>query len=169
MQSGTSTPTMSMRIGDYINMRLARALHHLVLTSLLLCCSPSIQAIDNPDAPDYVGDFLNRAQPYERDIQQTEHTTQSYIAAYAAYEKFLDGELNSAYRQLMLHLPNDAQQALKKSQFAWLHYRDQEFEFIRHNWTTEQFGSSAVISRGDYRAKIIKDRVVILLRYLGNY
>ncbi|MBL8498144.1 DUF1311 domain-containing protein [Nitrosomonas sp. JL21] len=162
---------MSMRIGNDFNIRirLARALHLIALTGLLLCFSLSTQAIDNPDAPDYVGDFLKRAQPYERNIQQTAHTTQQYVTAYAAYEKFLDNELNAAYRQLMAHLPEESQQALKKSQLAWLNYRDQEFEFINHNWTTEKFGSSMVISGGDYRAKLIKDRAMILLYYFMNY
>jgi len=160
-----------MRIGNgfSIRIRLVRALYLIALTGVLLCHSLSIQAIDNPDSPDYVGEFLNRAQPYERGIQQTAHTTQQYVTAYATYEDFLDKELNAAYRQLMTHLTSESQQALKKSQLAWLHYRDQEFEFIHRNWTTEKFGSSMVISRGDYRARIIKDRVVLLLRYLGNY
>lgn len=169
MRNGTSILAMSMRIGDYINVRPARTLHHLVLASLLLCFSLPIQAIDNPDSPDYVGEFLNRAQPYERDIQHTEHTTQSYLTAYAAYDEFLDQELNAAYRRLMTHLPEESQQSLKKSQLAWLNYRDREFEFINRNWTTAKFGSSMVISRGDYRAKIILDRVLILLQYLENH
>ena len=164
-------PKMCMRTGEGFNIstRLVRALHHIALTGLFLCFSVSIQAIDNPDAPDYVDDFLKRAQVNERDIHQTTHTTQQYVTAYAAYEDFLDKELNAAYRQLMAQLSQESQQVLKKSQHAWLNYRDQEFEFISHNWTAEKFGSSMVISRGDYRAKIIKNRVMLLLRYLGNY
>ncbi len=159
---------MCMRIGNCMKIRLTRALHNLALTSLLLY-SFSTYAIDNPDAPDYVSDFLSRAQTYEREIQQTTHTTQRYLTVYAAYENFLDNELNTAYRQLIAHLTGDAQQALKNSQLKWLNYRDQEFEFISHNWTAEKFGSSMVISRGDYRAKIIKDRIMQLLFYLQNY
>jgi GH24 family phage-related lysozyme (muramidase) len=43
------------------------------------------------------------------------------------------------------------------------------FEFIGTNWRTENFGSSAVISRGAYRTTLIKDRVILLLHYLKNY
>lgn len=149
--------------------RLAQKLRDFVLTGLLLCYSFSTHAIDNPDAPDHAGDFLNRAQAYERDIQQTTHTTQDYLTAYAAYENFLDQELNAAYRQLMTHLSGETQYALKNSQLKWLGYRDKEFDFIARNWTTEKFGSSAVISRGDYRTQLIKDRVMLLLHYLRNY
>ena len=150
-------------------MRIGSQLRSFALIVLLLGCSLSTHAIDNPDAPDYISDFLNRAQAYERDIQQTAHTTQSYLTAYAAYENFLDQELNTAYHQLIGRLSDEAQQALKKSQHAWLNYRDKEFDFIARNWTAEKFGSSASISRGDYRTQLIKDRVMLLLQYLRNY
>ena len=161
MRNGLPTPKMFMRVG--------RRLRGFALIVLLLDCSLSTHAIDNPDAPDYIGDFLNRAQAYEWDIRQTAHTMQSYLTAYAAYEKFLDRELNAAYRQLTARLTDEAQFILKNSQLAWLDYRDKEFDFIAHNWTAETFGSSAVISRGDYRTRLIKDRVMLLLQYLQNY
>lgn len=136
---------------------------------LLLCASTPIHALDNPDAPDHINDFLNRTQIHEQDILRTAHTTQSYITAYATYERFLDKELDAVYTQLMQHMTNETRQALQDSQRNWLNYRDTEFDFIAHNWTTEKFGSSAVISRGDYRTRLIKDRVMLLLQYLQNY
>lgn len=158
-----------MRAGNSMNNRSARKLRGFTLVVLLLGYSLFAHAIDNPDAPDYISDFLNRAQAHERDIQQTAHTTQGYLAAYEAYENFLDQELNAAYNQLMAYLSGETQHALKNSQLKWLNYRDREFDFVARNWTTEKFGSSAVISRGDYRTKLIKDRVMLLLHYLRNY
>jgi len=140
-----------------------------VLMLLLVCCSTSVHAIDNPDAPDYVADFLERAKVYEDDIQQTPHTTQGYITVYARYEGFLGDELDNAYNQLIAKLGDEAKRALKNSQKQWLRYRDQEFEFIARNWTHANFGSAAVISRGDYRTNIINNRIVLLLRYLQNF
>ncbi|HNP27325.1 MAG TPA: DUF1311 domain-containing protein [Nitrosomonas sp.] len=129
-----------------------------------------MNAIDNPDAPDYIDAFQNRAQVYELNIRQAAaYTTQDYIAAYAAYEDFLDQELNSAYKQLMVQLSEEAQYALRSSQRKWLSYRNQEFDFITLNWTTAQFGSSSAISRGEYRTALIKNRVLLLLQYLKNY
>ncbi|MDR4652251.1 MAG: DUF1311 domain-containing protein [Nitrosomonas sp.] len=140
-----------------------------VLILFLVSCSISAYAIDNPDAPDYAANFLERAKGYEDDIQQTPHTTQGYITAYARYEDFLNHELDSAYNQLMAKLGNEARRALSNSQRQWFRYRDQEFEFIARNWTHASFGSAAVISRGDYRTNIINNRIVQLLRYLQNF
>lgn len=147
----------------------SQILYRLAMIGFFICCSVSVHALDNPDAPDYVGDFMQRAQMYELNIHQTAHTTQSYITAHAAYEKFLDQELNAAYAQLMAQLNDKAQQNLRDSQRKWLKYRNAEFSFIAQNWTNENFGSSSVISRGDYRTSLIKDRVVTLLQYLKNY
>lgn len=158
-----------MRVGNYVRQRLTQNLRHFLLLGFLCCYSFSVYAIDNPDAPDYLGDFANRAQTYEQDIQQTAYRSQDYIAAYAAYENFLDQELNNTYQQLMAHLNADAQQALKDSQHKWLAYRDAEFDFIAGNWTAKNFGSASVISRGDYRTQLVKDRVIRLLHYLKNY
>ena len=140
-----------------------------VLILFLVSCSISAYAIDNPDAPDYVANFLERAKVYEDDIQQTPHTTQGYITAYARYEDFLNDELDSAYNQLMAKLGDEARRALSNSQRQWFRYRDQEFEFIAQSWTHASFGSAAVISRGDYRTNIINNRIVQLLRYLQNF
>ncbi|PSJ18103.1 hypothetical protein C7H79_04405 [Nitrosomonas supralitoralis] len=169
MQNGIYIPKMFTRIGDSMKKIIRRNLYNFVLIVVFLCYSLFTHAIDNPDAPDYVSDFLKHAEVYEREIQQTTHTTQSYLTAYAAYEKFLDKELNTAYNQLMVHLNEDVQLVLRNSQLKWLSYRDKEFDFIARNWTAQKFGSSAVISRGGYRTKLIKDRTMILLQYLQNY
>jgi uncharacterized protein YecT (DUF1311 family) len=158
-----------MRTGNPWGKLSAQIWRKAVLILFLVCCSISAYAIDNPDAPDYVADFLERAKVYEDDIQQTPHTTQGYITAYARYEGFLSDELDSAYNQLMARLDDEAKHALSSSQKQWLRYRDQEFEFIARNWTQASFGSAAVISRGDYRANIINNRIVLLLRYLQNF
>jgi uncharacterized protein YecT (DUF1311 family) len=131
--------------------------------------STSVLAIDNPDARDHVSDFLTHAQAYESAIQREAQTTKGYASAYAAYETFLDEELNKAYHLLMDNLQVDAQQTLRISQKMWLKFRDTEFKFITLNFAQENFGSSSVISRGGYRTTIIKNRVILLLDYLKNY
>lgn len=147
---------------------VARNYGCLMLIGFLLCFSQSTLALDNPDAPDYVGDFLNRAQAYEMEIQQIQ-TTQGYITAYAAYEQFLNEALDNAYNRLMEQLNDEARLALSNSQQKWLQYKQAAFDFIAHNWTRESFGSASVISRGNYRTAIIKERVTLLLHYLKNY
>ena len=142
---------------------------HGWILAVCLLASTLAHAIDNPDAPDHVNAFLQRAQIHEQGIAQTPHTTQSYGEAYAAYEAFLDRELNTAYAQLLTRLSAESGKVLKQAQRQWLNYRDQEFEWIARNLTQENFGSSTIISRGDFRTKIIRDRVITLLHYLGNY
>ena len=144
----------------------SQGLYRLAMIGFFMCLSVSVYALDNPDAPDYVGDFLQRAQIHEQNIQHEAQTTQDYVVAYAAYEKFLDQELNAVYTQLLAQLDDKAQQNLRESQRKWLAHRNAEFSFIAQNWTPENFGSSSAISRGDYSAKLIKDRVVTLLHYL---
>lgn len=127
------------------------------------------RAIDNPDAPDYVADFQKRVEVFEAMIDQRAKTTQDTLEAYADYEKFLDKELNQAYKALSVKLGVDQLAKFKQSQRDWLRYRDSEFDFIAENWTTKNFGSSAVLSRGAYRTTLIRDRVILLLHYLKNY
>ena len=139
------------------------------LLLLLALYTAVVSGIDNPDAPDYLDEFLNQANRYEEKIAQGAYDTQNYVRAYAEYEDFLDKELNRAYQLLKGCLDEDAQAALKKSQRAWLSYRDAEFDFISLNWNKANFGSSSVISRGDYRSGLIKQRVISLFQYLKNY
>ncbi len=170
MLNGPFILKMFMRVGNRMKHRLPGIFINFVLTVFFICYGISVYAIDNPDAPDYIDAFRNRAQAYELNIRQAAgHTTQDYIAAYAAYEDFLVQELDSAYKQLMAQLSEESQRALRNSQRTWLSYRDQEFDFVARNWTAAQFGSSSVISRGEYRTALIKNRVILLLQYLRNY
>ncbi len=147
----------------------AQYLRAISLICSLIGLGAPASAIDHPDAPDDVAAFLSRAQTHEAKIQKKTHSTQGYISAYAAYEHFLDEELNKAYQLLMERLDQDAQQKLRNAQRQWLKYRDAEFEFIALNWTAENFGTSSAISRGGYRTTMIKRRVTALLHYLKNY
>ena len=89
--------------------------------------------------------------------------------AYAAYEQFLDDELNHAYAALATKLNLKRKPQLQRAQRAWLAFRDAEAAFIKDNWTMAQFGSSSPMSRGAYRAAIARDRTLGLLNYLKNY
>jgi len=135
----------------------------LALFSLSAC------AIDNPDAPNYVADFQAKSTQFEHAIQKNANTTQDFAQSYTDYERFLDQELNRAYQQLQQQLGATENAQLKQSQRQWLAFRDAEFAFITHNWNTINFGSSATISRGQYRSRLIKQRVLTLLYYLQNY
>jgi uncharacterized protein YecT (DUF1311 family) len=128
----------------------------------------SAQAIDNPDAPDHQAAFLTRAKPYEERLSEASDGPASASAA-AAYALFLDAEMNLAYRQLLARLDGRARQDLTLSQRRWLLFREAENRFIGANWTPKNFGSSAALSRVDYRTTLVRQRVLTLLVYLQNY
>jgi uncharacterized protein YecT (DUF1311 family) len=128
-----------------------------------------VHAIDNPDAPDLVAEFLARSATYEEMVGMSGGGGREVALAYGSYLSFLDEELNKAYRLLMSKLPRSQQQALRDSQRMWLAFRDAEVQFIVGNWTRDRFGTSAYISVGDYRSSLVKERVIQLLHYAKNY
>lgn len=145
---------------------------YLWLQSLLLITISLLNpacAIDNPDAPDLIGELEQREKVYLESINNPSNSTRGYLIVYDDYQKFLDAELNKAYQLIKSKLPEPRQAELKKSQRQWIKYRDAEFELIKNNWTKQNFGSSAAISRGDYRCTLIKGRVLQLLNYAANY
>ena len=139
------------------------------ITLLLAGFAAPCRASDNPDVPDYVTDFQQRTLVFEVAIHQHAKTTQDSLKAYADYEQFLDKELNEAYKSLIAKLGTEQQAKIKQSQRNWVKYRDSEFDFIAKNWTANNFGIAAVLSRGAYRTTVIRDRVTLFLHYLKNY
>lgn len=126
-------------------------------------------AIDNPDAPDLIAEFEVREKPLITAIEKPTNTTGDYAASYASYLKFLDKELNTVYKTLRTKLPTDKQKQLKASQVSWLKYRDLEFAFIDNTWNNKDFGTSSAISRGQYKASVVRDRVIQLMHYAKTF
>jgi uncharacterized protein YecT (DUF1311 family) len=129
---------------------------------LLQACA--VQAIDNPDAPDLLGDFRSRSVAIEQRVGDAAGGNSS--VELGAQAEFLDAELNRAYRELMARLPEPAREALRDSQRAWLKHRDAEAAFATTLWTREEFGSSAPLSVGLHQAQLVRDRVELLLSAL---
>ena len=151
-------------------MRLKKAvMFGTIATALVFAAAPICHAIDNPDAPDWVADFEARSAQFDHIIYQQAQNQIEINQAYARYSEFLDQSLNQAYTRLSEQLDQDNKQALKHSQRLWLQFRDAEFDFINHNWTPANFGSSSALSRNAYRVKVVKSRVLELLHYLKNY
>jgi uncharacterized protein YecT (DUF1311 family) len=126
-------------------------------------------AIDNPDEPDLIGEFEKREMTYLEAIDDPSNTTRDFLVAYDNYLFFLNKELDIASEKIMSKLPEARRSELKAAQLHWIKYRDAEFDLIKTTWTREDFGSSAGISRGDYRTSIVKDRVIQLLHYAKNF
>jgi uncharacterized protein YecT (DUF1311 family) len=141
----------------------------LLATALSGCFATACFGIDNPDAPDLMAQFQARASVYEARIRAEPGTTNDIVAAYASYESFLSAELTQSYHALAKKLAPAPREKLSLSQRQWQRYRDAEFQFIEKNWTQGEFGTSAALSRGAYRASIVKDRIAALIQYLKNY
>jgi uncharacterized protein YecT (DUF1311 family) len=135
-----------------------------VIAFALTIFSSFANAIDNPDAPDLVAEFEAREKPLVDSAEKTNGYRASLVA-YTDYLNFLDKELNTAYKNLQAKLPADKQQQLKQSQVAWLKYRDLEFALIENAWTKADFGSSSSITRGQFKANIVRDRAIQLMHY----
>ncbi len=147
---------------------LQKKIVYLAAITVVCLLTTLTYAIDNPEAPDYIGEFKSREKVFIDKINNPKNKNQEYSVAYNDYFIFLDKELNTAYSSLIQKLPKEQQEELKNSQEKWLKFRDAEFEFIINNWTRGNFGSSAWISRVGYRTTIVRERVIQLLYYLLN-
>ncbi|MGB7757984.1 MAG: lysozyme inhibitor LprI family protein [Salinisphaera sp.] len=132
--------------------------------ALLLFCSVA-GAVDNPDAPDYLGAFHQRMQVYQQRIDRA-RTTADMSLALVAKAKALDHELNTAYRMLMARLSPAQRTALRASQRQWLKCRDNEFSFINKTFTRQSHGTSSVLTVGHARNALVYARAQELWDYL---
>jgi uncharacterized protein YecT (DUF1311 family) len=135
----------------------------LLLILVSLSCGV-LFSVDNPEAPDLVGAFETRVQPFEKQSDQVSGGAAA-STAFGKYEKFLDAELNKVHRALLHSLPKPDQEKLKKSQRQWILFRDSEFDFMGARWNAETSGSSWTLQSGQGRTGFIKKRVIELLRY----
>ena len=136
---------------------------------LLISLVTQVSALDNPDTPDLVGEFEQRETSYLSAIANPNNSSREFLVVYNDYLIFLDKELNKAYSEIKSKLPTDRKQELLTAQRQWIKYRDAEFELIKNTWTRENFGSSAGISRGDYRSSIVRARVLQLFFNAKNF
>ncbi|PCJ21779.1 MAG: hypothetical protein COB04_02330 [Gammaproteobacteria bacterium] len=126
-------------------------------------------ALDNPDAPDLIGEFKKRELIHLAAIDNPKNKTRDFLVAYDDYLIFLNKELIMASETIKSKLPEQRKLELMTAQLHWIEYRDAEFELIKNTWTRKDFGSSSGISRGDYRTSIVKNRVLQLLHYANNF
>lgn len=140
----------------------------IFLTSLLINIS-SCFAIDNPDSPDYVNDFLTEAQVYEDKIAQCSCSSAELRTLYDEFNTFLEQRLSHSVRLINHYTKGEAKKKFNNAHTAWHDFSQQETTFILANWTKESFGTSYLLSRLSYIANIKKQRIVSLYHYAKNY
>ncbi len=134
----------------------------MLLLILLLRLNPSL-AIDNPDTPDLVSAFEVKTKPFEEKINLKAGGASSELSGiFGEYEKFLDAELNTSYKNLLKQLQASEIEELKKAQRSWLKFKESEFLLIDKMVSKDKFGSSYQLARGNFRTKIFKDRITQL-------
>ena len=141
------------------------------ISIFLLCImlhQQSVFAIDNPESASIVEDFEKRAKPFEEKFSQ-QSSNSEILRTGAEYSIFLDIELNKTYQSLLQKIDPISAKNLTNAQRAWLNYRKEELNFIEKNWTSNNFGSSYIVSRIDYKNSMTKNRIIMLIRYLQNY
>ena len=141
----------------------------LVLAAALTLVSVNAHAIDNPDSEQGLARFEQQCSAFENRLQNEAKNDTELFKLYVAYEKFLDAELNKAYRKVLGHLTDKSRASLVASQKVWLKYRDAEYQFVDDNWTNANFGSSSTLTRHASKSLLIKQRALMLLTYAENY
>lgn len=127
--------------------------------------SVACHAIDNPDAPDYLGDFRAEAATHEQAIYEDAQTTSDLREAYRDYIGFLEEELAAATAALEGELSGSEREAFDDAQESWEGYQKAEKTFVAGVWTPENFGSSSAFSRLAFYADVLRSRIELLLKY----
>lgn len=127
--------------------------------------SAACQAIDNPDAPNYLENFRTEASSYEKAIYQDAQTTLEAMEEYRNYIEFLEKEFATAETALKSELAEPDRDRFEKAQTAWDSYQKAEKAFVSGVWTPTNFGSSSAFSRLEYYADLLRSRTELLLKY----
>ncbi|MFY8135551.1 MAG: hypothetical protein ACOVKS_11155 [Aquimonas sp.] len=125
----------------------------------------SARAIDNPDAPDYLGEFRTRAAAHAQAIEQAAGGHASVeIGAWLA---LLAGELAQAQKALSAARSAEEQGQLQHAPSHWRAHFHAVNDLIRTIWSRKRAGSSAALSAGMDRAAALQQRVELPLRRRG--
>ncbi|WP_328186016.1 lysozyme inhibitor LprI family protein [Marinobacter sp. OP 3.4] len=127
--------------------------------------SVACQAIDNPDAPNYLEGFRSEVSSHERAIYEDAQTMSDSVEAYRGYIAFLEEELAAATSALEGELAGSEGEAFAESQHAWETYQQSEKAFVSSVWTPRNFGSSSAFSRLAFYADVLRSRIEPLLKY----
>lgn len=137
----------------------------LLAALCLLAFAWAAGAVDNPDAPDYIGEFRQRSAVLEEAV--SEAAGGSAASELGAWIEFLQSELSQAEAELTDVLSAPERQRLQRAQAAWRKQADVDQALMRAVWTRERAGSSAALAVGLERGHALQQRVEFLLRMRG--
>jgi len=141
------------------------ALARLLLCLCALGFALSASAVDNPDAPDDIGEFRQRSAPFEQAVSEAAGGAAS--AELGDWIEFLEAELRQTEDALSAALPDSERSRLQRAQATWRKQTIADEALARAVWTRERVGSSASLALGLERAAALQQRVELLLRMRG--
>jgi uncharacterized protein YecT (DUF1311 family) len=134
----------------------------MLIATLSLACAPPALAAEV---------WCDSARPHPIDIAASKRldsavTTVDIRAAQGEAHIAWDKELNRVYRELMRGLDKDSAARLKKTQKAWLAYRDAEVDWL---WSTALYGdagTSGPVSVSGAGTELVRQRTCELNRHI---
>lgn len=154
-----------MGTGSRIGRTAIRARASVLLGLCALAFALAAGAVDNPDAPDYIGEFRQRSAAHEQAVQEAAGGNAS--TELGLWVAFLERELAQTEAALAAELDEGAQRRLQRAQSSWRKQFLADEALIREVWSRERAGSSAPLSTGLERAAALQQRVEFLLRMRG--
>jgi uncharacterized protein YecT (DUF1311 family) len=119
------------------------------------------------------GDFLRANDPENKDpidvivdkMIDKDPSTAGMVQATDKGTEMWDAEMNKAYNSLMQKLPEAERETLKKSQLAWLAYRDANIKLVAAVYGHAQ-GTMYIPMAADESLELVKARTLLLRKYL---
>ncbi|MDP2572635.1 hypothetical protein Q8W40_10620 [Vibrio penaeicida] len=121
-------------------------------------------AIDNPDQVNKAAQLDSKSVVY---IEKINNATgyRSTLLAYTEYHQFLSREIKSTYEDIALKLTETERDTFQTSHGAWESFLNSQFTFIEEVWSKDNFGTSSAIDRGQFKSKLLRDRLLELQYY----
>ncbi|MBD1558172.1 hypothetical protein HC752_14635 [Vibrio sp. S9_S30] len=121
-------------------------------------------ALDNPDNTNKAAELASNSAVYLNKITNATGY-RSTLLAYTEYHEFLSDEIKSTYVDIAKKLTEKERDAFKASHTAWESFLHSQFAFIEEVWSKDNFGSASAIDRGQFKAKLLRDRLLELQYY----
>ncbi|WP_157825347.1 lysozyme inhibitor LprI family protein [Rahnella sp. AA] len=127
-----------------------------IIAILLLGSTASTAALAKndfgKDLDDQLADCTNKAE-----------STLASIDCYNTGLKAWDAQLNKQYKLLLAEQPAEFQASLKKSQIAWINYRDSYLEAMQ-NFYRQQSGTIWGITMSEAKLRVTRDKAIELYK-----
>jgi uncharacterized protein YecT (DUF1311 family) len=131
------------------------------LLALLVLCTAA--------AVNYDASAAEKVHPIDKWTAQCEKNSKSTADSVDCHEqayKKWDAELNKQYKLLSAELTPAERKNLQATQLQWIKFRDQELKLIDDMYNNHKEGSMYAPMQAASRARIVRERALLLQHYL---